>query len=77
MQNARPKTALIIIAQYLKWQMDIVSLVMCKGKRMGCEICGENIECPKREDNINVCDDCNNKFPIPDENRDAHTTYYA
>ena len=29
----------------------------------GCEICGESVEAPKREDEINICDKCNDKYP--------------
>ena len=29
----------------------------------GCEVCGEHIEAPKRADDINVCDKCNDKYP--------------
>ena len=32
----------------------------------GCEICGESIKSKKRNDEINICDSCNDKYPIKD-----------
>lgn len=32
----------------------------------GCELCDEGGEAPLRDDGINVCDDCDEKYPISD-----------
>ena len=32
----------------------------------GCEICGESVKSKKRNDDIHVCDSCNDKYPIKD-----------
>ena len=29
----------------------------------GCEICGESVKSKKRNDEIHVCDSCNDKYP--------------
>ena len=32
----------------------------------GCEICGESVKSKKRNDEIHICDSCNDKYPIKD-----------